>query len=67
MPVMDASNARRVGLVLAALAVVLAAAVDLLSPESLLRGAWEWITPDRESPTQQRIEHLRTRVRSVRP
>jgi len=68
MPVMSASRARRVMLFLVALAVVFAALVDLLSPGSLLRSAWGWITPDREAPVQRRIEELRrSRARPVRP
>jgi len=68
MPVMTAHSSRRIVLVLAALAVVLAAAVDLLRRESLLRSAWARLTPDRETPAQQRLEELqRSRVRPVRP
>ena len=68
MPVMSAPRSRRIVLVLAALAVVLAAMADLLARDSLLRSAWAWLTPEREDPVQQRIEDLRrTRARPVRP
>lgn len=65
---MTASRSRRIALILAAIAVVLAALVDLLRRDSLLRSAWTRMMPERETPVQQRLEEIRReRVRPVRP
>ncbi|HSW28954.1 MAG TPA: hypothetical protein VLH75_05585 [Longimicrobiales bacterium] len=64
---MTAAPIRRGLLVTGLVVLVLAALMDLLRHDSLLRRAWSGLQPDRQTPAEQAVEEFqRTRGQSIR-
>lgn len=64
---MSRTSSRQGLLISAALIGLLLLALDLLRPDSLLRSAWDQLTPDRQTEVERGLEEFRrTRGGSLR-